>query len=95
MRKFKLFLTASAILFSCFAAIAQSSVSGKVTSAEDGQPVIGATVYVEGTMLGTVSDADGNFTLTGIPASAQSNPIVVACIGYEHAKYHQQSFIAA
>ena len=95
MRKFKLFLTASAILFSCFAAIAQSSVSGKVTSAEDGQPVIGATVYVEGTMLGTVSDADGNFTLTGIPASAQSNPIVVSCIGYENAKYPQQAYVAA
>lgn len=45
-------------------ALAQSRVSGKVTSSEDGQPVIGATVKVVGHKnAGAVTDIDGNFTL--------------------------------
>ena len=48
-------------------AIAQTKVSGTVTSQEDGQPVIGASVLVVGTQVGTVTDADGKFSLT-VPA---------------------------
>ena len=40
------------------------SVSGKVFSADDGQPVIGATVKVKGTSLGTVTNVDGEFRIT-------------------------------
>ena len=51
-------------------ALAQSRISGKVTSAEDGQPVVGATVKVVGQKnTGTVTDVDGNFTLN-VPAGA-------------------------
>ena len=51
-------------------ALAQSRVSGKVTSAEDGQPIVGATVKVVGQKnTGTVTDVDGNFTLN-VPAGA-------------------------
>lgn len=51
-------------------ALAQSRISGKVTSAEDGQPVIGATVKVVGQKnSGAVTDVDGNFTLN-VPAGA-------------------------
>ena len=42
-------------------AIAQSSVSGTVMG--EGEPFIGATVKVLGTMAGTVTDYDGNYTL--------------------------------
>ena len=45
-------------------ALAQTKVSGTVTSQEDGQPVIGASVLVVGTQVGTVTDADGKFSLT-------------------------------
>ena len=48
-------------------AMAQTKVSGTVTSQEDGQPVIGASVLVVGTQVGTVTDADGKFSLT-VPA---------------------------
>lgn len=44
--------------------IAQNkSISGVVTSSEDGQPVIGASVVVMGTTIGTVTDLDGKFVL--------------------------------
>ena len=86
MKKFKLLIAFVAALLVPALAFAQSQISGVVTSSEDGQPVVGATVYVEGTMLGTVTDAKGAFTLRGIPASAKSNQIIVSCIGYEVAR---------
>ncbi|WP_353331647.1 SusC/RagA family TonB-linked outer membrane protein [Bacteroides sedimenti] len=54
-------------------------VSGVVLSEEDGQPVIGASVLVKGTTLGTSTDMDGKFTLSNIPASAKV--LVVKYIG--------------
>ena len=44
-----------------------SKVTGNVTSEEDGLPVVGASVLVKGTTVGTVTDIDGNFTLTQVP----------------------------
>lgn len=44
-------------------ALAQTHVSGVVTSSEDGSPIIGASVKIVGTTSGTVTDIDGNFTL--------------------------------
>ena len=51
-------------------AFAQSQISGKVTSSEDGSPVIGASIKVAGTNTGTVTDIDGNFALNA-PAGAK------------------------
>ncbi|MDE6647880.1 MAG: TonB-dependent receptor plug domain-containing protein, partial [Prevotella sp.] len=48
-------------------ALAQTKVNGTVTSQEDGQPVVGASVLVVGTQIGTVTDVDGRFSLT-VPA---------------------------
>lgn len=45
-------------------ALAQTKVNGTVTSQEDGQPVIGASVLVVGTQIGTVTDGNGQFSLT-------------------------------
>ncbi|MBP7359564.1 MAG: TonB-dependent receptor [Prevotella sp.] len=45
-------------------AMAQTQVTGVVTSADDGLPVIGASVLVVGTSTGTVTDVNGNFNLT-------------------------------
>ena len=49
-----------------------STVSGVVTSEEDGEPVVGASVLVQGTTLGTVTDIDGKFTIPGVPISAKT-----------------------
>ncbi|MBQ8360594.1 MAG: TonB-dependent receptor [Bacteroidaceae bacterium] len=49
-----------------------SKVTGIVTSNEDGLPVVGATVVVKGTDIGTVTDADGKFTINKVPASAKT-----------------------
>ena len=43
---------------------ASITVSGVVTSAEDGLPVIGASVLEQGTTNGTITDFDGNYEIT-------------------------------
>ena len=49
-----------------------SRVTGLVTSEEDGQPVVGASILVNGTTLGTITDIDGKFTITNVPSSAKT-----------------------
>ena len=44
-------------------AYSQTTISGKVVDAETGEPLIGASIVVEGTTTGAVSDFDGNYTL--------------------------------
>lgn len=50
-------------------ALAQTQVSGTVTD-ENGEPVIGAAVRVSGTKTGTVTDVDGNFSISA-PADSR------------------------
>ena len=57
--------------------MAQTNVSGTVTSEDDGEPVVGAAVKVEGTNTGTVTDVDGHFQLNA-PAGAK---LVVSYLG--------------
>lgn len=47
-----------------------TTVRGIVTTEEDGEPVIGASIIVKGTSLGTVTDVNGRFELSGFPPSA-------------------------
>ena len=42
---------------------AQNTISGKVTSAEDNEPLPGVSIVVEGTNRGTTTDLDGNFSM--------------------------------
>ena len=51
------------------AAAQQRSVSGRVTDSSN-QPLPGVTVVLKGTTQGTVTNADGNYTLTNIPDDA-------------------------
>ena len=60
-------------------ALAQTKVNGTVVSQDDGQPIIGATVLVQGERAGTVTDANGRFTIS-VPSGKR---IVVSYIGME------------
>ena len=57
-----------------------SKVSGRVTSAEDNTPVIGATVMVKNSSIGTITDVNGFYEIT-IPAYAEY--LVFSFIGME------------
>ncbi|WP_334168639.1 carboxypeptidase-like regulatory domain-containing protein, partial [Phocaeicola paurosaccharolyticus] len=78
--KRKLMLLLTLLVMSIGWATAQTSkVSGVVTAEEDGLPVVGASVLVKGTTVGTVTDIDGKFNLTNVPSSAKT--LVVSYIG--------------
>ena len=51
------------VALSMGSALAQTSISGTVVSNEDEEPVIGASIRIDGTKTGTVTDVDGNFSL--------------------------------
>lgn len=48
---------------------AQAVVRGVVTSSEDGEPLIGVTVFVKGTTTGTATDLDGSYEIQVDPAT--------------------------
>ena len=64
MRKiFTLFFLPFIILFSLSVQAQQRTISGKVTSADDGLPMPGVGVKVKGTTTSAISDQNGNFTI--------------------------------
>lgn len=66
----KLVLLGAGLLLTAATASAQQHVTGKVTDSH-GEPVMGATVRVAGTKIATTTDAQGNFRLSNVPASAK------------------------
>ena len=44
--------------------MAQTKITGTVISEEDGEPIVGATVKIAGTSQGTLTDANGKFSVT-------------------------------
>lgn len=62
----------------CTAFAQNITVKGTVTSAEDGLPVVGASVFVQGTTNGTVTDISGQYTLKNVPSGST---LIFSCIG--------------
>lgn len=60
--------------------MAQITVTGQVTDAEDNSPLTGVTVLVKGTSTGAVTDIDGNYT---IEAPSSNSVLVFSFVGYE------------
>jgi TonB-linked SusC/RagA family outer membrane protein len=77
--KFSLRLVLLSLFISTATYAQQIKVSGVVISAEDKEPVIGATIKVKSNpSIGTVTDLDGNFTLN-VPAGSKT--LIVSYIG--------------
>ncbi|MDG1296862.1 MAG: SusC/RagA family TonB-linked outer membrane protein [Saprospiraceae bacterium] len=75
----KLSLVLSIILFCVGGIIAQRTVTGVVNDASS-SPLIGASILVKGTATGTITDVDGNFSIS-IPDG--NNMLVVSYTGFE------------
>jgi len=69
--KFKIILMISLFTMSFYGFSQQEiTVKGVVTEQTTGDPAIGATVLVKGTTIGTVTDIDGNYSLSNVPSNA-------------------------
>ena len=79
--KGKLMMLLACLFMSASLVTAQTSkVTGLVIGAEDGEPVIGATVAVKGVpTLGAITDIDGKFVIENLPSSAKT--LVVSYVG--------------
>ncbi|MGX8708240.1 MAG: SusC/RagA family TonB-linked outer membrane protein, partial [Bacteroidales bacterium] len=79
MRKLRLLFTCLLTFLALGSALAQTiSVKGKVTDANTGESVPFASIQVKGTMTGTATDADGNYTID-VPRNAV---LIFSSIGY-------------
>ena len=66
----------------------QATVTGTVTSADTGEPLIGANVLIEGTTYGAATDTDGSFTVN-VPSGAvrgQDVTVIARFVGYRTAR---------
>ena len=77
MRKLKFLLTCLLMVSFSLVSAQTKTASGTVTSADNGEPVIGASVLIKGTSQGTITNVDGKFSLS-VPANAT---LVISSIG--------------
>ena len=59
------------------------NVTGTVTAAGNGLPLIGVTVYIQGTIVSTVTDAQGVYSIT---AESQDDVLVFSSLGFEDSR---------
>ncbi len=71
--------TALLLLFSC-SLFAQKTVSGRVISNADKQPIAGATVQVKGTKIATQTGSDGTFTIS---SAKEIETLIITVVGFE------------
>ena len=75
-----------ALCLSLLAALAvhaqdEGTVAGTVVDRQTGDPLVGATIFLEGTNLGTICDFEGNFRLLNVPSG--NYVFVSSMIGYQ------------
>lgn len=68
-----------AALLCCLVTAKAQQVTGKVTDANDGTPLIAVNITVKETNTGTVSDADGTFQIAAVPG----NTLIFSYIGFK------------
>lgn len=56
-------------------------ISGKITDAKNGNPLVGATVMITVQNIGSLSDANGNYLLTGVPSG--EHILEISYLGYQ------------
>lgn len=83
MRKITTYLLVLLLSTASLLSLAQRTISGRVTDAEDGKPLPGATIKA-GEIRGTSTDKDGNFVLKNI--SANIDALDISYIGYQTSK---------
>ena len=83
MGKRILFFLACAFMTASMA-LAQRQVTGTVVDSETGEPIPGASVKVQGTTVGTLTNTDGRFTLGNVPSGSKT--IIVSFMGMKTAE---------
>jgi iron complex outermembrane recepter protein len=80
MKKTNKLLLIAVLIFLSAATFAQGVIKGVVLDAGNGESLIGTTVYLDGTTIGTTADLDGSFQFN---APAGDYKVIVSFVGYE------------
>ena len=84
MKRKLMMLFACALLGAGIATAQTSTITGIVFSAEDGEPIIGASILIEGhESLGGITDTEGKFAIANVPNAAKK--LRVSYVGMESA----------
>lgn len=89
-KRFLLLIICWITMMSGTMAQAQVKVSGIVLGADDGEPIVGASVIVKGSKVGVATDVNGNFTLK---APSYNVTLVVSYIGMATKEVKASSFV--
>src|SRR5690554_492367 len=81
---FKLFLIFSVFLFG-LSSYAQTEIKGKVTDFMTYEAIESVSVYIENTSIGTITNADGKFSLR-VPEANLADTLVISSIGFKSFK---------
>lgn len=79
MKKRVLFTLTCLFLWTGMTMAQVSRITGVVVSAEDNEPIVGASVLVKGTTLGTITDMNGRYSINNVPVNAKS--LVISFVG--------------
>lgn len=67
------------LIMLCSAGFLFGQTTGKIIDAENNVPLVGATVVVDGTEVGTITDIDGTFSLN----ASEGDKLVISYLGYD------------
>lgn len=78
----KALLSLVCVILSAGFAFSQGSIAGKITDEKTGEAIIGGTILVQGTSVGTSTDIEGNFLISSIPAGTYT--LQITYVGYQN-----------
>lgn len=90
MRKLTFFITCLFLIGISLVNAQTKSVTGKVITADDGQPVIGASVIVKGTTNGTITGVNGDFNLA---VGSGTKTLIISYVGLKTVEVEAKSGI--
>jgi len=76
-----LVLLAILVIGGAAAVFAQTKIEGKITEASNNEPLIGVSIQIKGKIVGTISDAKGEFSFT--TTSTPPFTLVVSSVGFQ------------
>ncbi len=79
--KERVLMLLACLFASVMMAVAQNSTVTGVVTEESGDPVIGASILIDGTNIGAVTNIDGQFVINNVPESAKT--LTVSYVGFQ------------
>lgn len=87
---FKYILTLTISLF-CFSVVSQTEIKNKIVDFSTLLPIESASIYIQNTTIGTVSNSDGKFVLQ-VAEEFQKDTLIISSIGYKSFKIPVNEF---